>query len=77
MKKQNNKNNKSKQNLKHIMFCKTPRRPMTTEKERKKEARNTTTTFSFICDLTYFFQYVSYVMIICKMSNLLKFLKMI
>jgi len=47
------------------------------DRKRKKEARNTTTTFSFICDLTYFFQYVSYVMIICKMSNLLKFLKMI
>ena len=44
MKKQKQ-NNKSKQNLKHIMFCKTPRQGWQ-EKKKKNGARNTTTTFS-------------------------------
>ena len=66
MKKQKQ-NNKSKQNLKHIMFCKTPRQGRQKKKERSKKHYNH---IFFICDLTYFFsEYVSYVMIICKMST--------
>ena len=44
MKKQKQ-NNKSKQNLKHIMFFKTPRQGRQ-KKKKKNGARNTTTTFS-------------------------------
>ena len=51
MKKQNN---KSKQNLKHIMFCKTPRRERQ-KKERKRMEQETLQPHFFICDLTYFF----------------------
>ena len=53
MKKQKQ-NNKSKQNLKHIMFCKTPRRERQ-KKERKRVEQETLQPHFFICDLTYFF----------------------
>ena len=63
MKKQNN---KSKQNLKHIMFCKTLRQ----KKERKRTKQETLQPhFLYLWLNVFFFEYVSYVMIICKMPT--------